>query len=75
MTGQTADRYGIPERGYIRPGYKADLTVLDLKRMKVDEKKPDFRPEGIVHVFVNGQPVLRDGKYLGGRAGRVVLKR
>ena len=75
MTGQTADRYGIPERGYLRPGYKADITVLDLAHLKVNEAKPDFRPEGIVHVYINGSPVLQDGRYLGGTAGQVVLKR
>lgn len=75
MTGATADRYKIPERGYLRPGFKADLTVLDLNRMKVEEQKPDFRPEGIVHVYVNGHAVLENGSYVGGRAGEVVLKR
>ena len=75
MTGATADRYRIPERGYLKPGCKADLTVLDLKKLKVDEKKPDFRPEGIVHVYVNGKAVLENGSYLGGRAGEVVLKK
>ena len=75
MTGATADRYKIPERGYLRPGFKADLTVLDLDRMKVDEKKPNFQPEGIVHVYVNGHAVLENGSYVGGRAGEVVLKR
>ena len=75
MTGLTADRYKIPERGYIRPGFKADLTVLDLDNIKVDESKPDFRPEGIVHVYVNGRPVLRDGNYIGGRYGKVLLKK
>ena len=74
MTGQTADRYGIPERGYIKPGYKADLTVIDLSHMKVNESRPDFRPEGIVHVYINGKPVLQDGSYLGGKAGKVLLK-
>ncbi len=74
MTGQTADRYGIPERGYLRPGYKADLTVLDLEHLKVNEAKPDFRPEGIVHVYINGEAVLRDSRYIGGRVGEVVLK-
>ena len=74
MTGQTADRYGIPERGYIKPGYKADLTVIDLSHMKVNESRPDFRPEGIVHVYINGKPVLQDGCYLGGKAGKVLLK-
>jgi N-acyl-D-amino-acid deacylase len=43
--------------------------------MKVDETKPDFRPEGIVHVYVNGHAVLEDGRYTGGRAGKVVLKK
>ncbi len=43
--------------------------------MKVDESKPDFRPEGIVHVYVNGHPVMQDGSYCGGKAGKVVLKK
>lgn len=75
MTGATADRYQIPRRGYLKPGCKADITVLDLDAMRVDESRPDFRPTGVVHVFVNGQPVLENGSYVGGRAGEVVLKR
>ena len=74
MTGATADRYRIPERGYLRPGYKADLTVLDLENLRVNEKQPDFKPGGIVHVYVNGHPVLENGSFLGGCAGEVVLK-
>ena len=73
MTGLTADRYQIPERGYLRPGYKADITVIDLDNMKVNEEINDFRPEGIVHVYVNGHPVLENREYIGGRAGEVVL--
>ena len=75
MTGATADRYGIPERGYLKPGYKADLTVLDPAALKVDESKPDFRPGGIAYVYVNGRAVLEDGVYRGGAVGEVVLKR
>ena len=75
MTGATADRFGIPERGYLKAGYKADLTVIDPRALRVDEKKPDTRPGGIVHVYVNGTPVLENGQYLGGRAGEVVLKK
>ena len=74
MTGATADRYRIPERGFLRPGYKADLTVLDLENLRVNEKQPDFKPGGIVHVYVNGHPVLENGSFLGGCAGEVVLK-
>ena len=75
MTGATADRYGIPERGYLKPGYKADLTILDPKALRVDEKKPDAKPGGIIHVYVNGRAVLENGAYLGGKAGQIVLKR
>ncbi len=74
MTGLTADRYKIPERGYLKPGYKADITVIDLDNMKVNEDKPDFRPEGIAYVYVNGKAVLENGEYTGGRSGEVVLK-
>ena len=75
MTGATADRYGIPQRGYLKPGCKADVTVLNIGTTRVDEKKPDARPTGIEYVFVNGQPVLENGSYVGGRAGKLVLKR
>ena len=75
MTGATADRYRIPERGYLRPGCKADVTVLDLDALSVDESRPDARPGGIVHVFVNGRAVIEDGVYRGGTAGEVVLKK
>ena len=74
MTGATADRYRIPERGYLRPGYKADLTIIDPEKLCVDEKKPDFTPGGIEYVYVNGRAVLEQGRYVGGRAGEVVLK-
>ena len=75
MTGATADRYKIPDRGYLRAGLKADLTVLDMDALRVDERKPDFRPAGIVHVYVNGHPVLENGEYTGGCAGKVLLKK
>ena len=75
MTGATADRYRIPERGYLRPGYKADLTIIDPEKLSVDEKKPDARPGGIAYVYVNGRAVLENGVYVGGKAGEVVLKK
>ena len=53
----------------------ADLTVLQLDSLSVNEKKPDTKPDGIVSVYINGQAVLENGSYLGGCAGRVVLKR
>ena len=62
MTGATADRFQLPERGYIRPGYFADLTVFneDAIRAAVPDQKKAF---GVEKVFVNGRLVL-DGDTL-----------
>lgn len=74
MTGATADRFEIPKRGYLKPGYYADITVIDPNTLRVDEKRPDFTPGGIRHVLVNGIPIILDGNYIGGTHGKVVLK-
>ena len=75
MTGATADRFGIKDRGYLKAGYKADITVLDPEKLSVNEKVPDAKPGGVMHVYVNGRAVVENGEYLGGTAGEVILKR
>lgn len=74
MTGATVDRYNIPERGYLKEGYKADITIIDYDHMEVNESIPDAKPKGIVQVIINGQTVLENGEYLGGKAGEVILR-
>ena len=74
MTGATADRFKIPLRGYIKEGYKADISIINVDEMKVDESKPDTTPTGINYVLINGKLVLENDKYCGGRNGEVVLK-
>ena len=62
MTGATAERFGIRDRGYIRVGCFADLTVFsedELKSATPDQKK-SF---GIHKVWINGKAVL-DGEAL-----------
>ena len=57
MTGATADRFNLCDRGYIRSGYYADLTVFceeELKKATPDQKK-SF---GIHRVWINGKAVL-----------------
>jgi N-acyl-D-amino-acid deacylase len=66
MTGATAERFSLQERGYIRPGYFADLTAFsedELKKATPDQKK-SF---GICKVWINGTPVL-DGEALDNKA-------
>lgn len=75
MTGATADRFKISERGYLREGYKADLTLINAKKLSVNQNVPDAQPGGIAYVYVNGKAAIRDGEYLGGKNGCVVLKK
>ena len=62
MTGAVADRFSIKERGYIKPGYYADLTIFD--ETKLRESEPDVEAAfGIEKVYINGISVL-DGTNL-----------
>ena len=60
MTGAVADRFSIPDRGYVRPGYFADLTVFDEAEMAAATPDQE-RSFGIKRVFINGKEVLSDG--------------
>lgn len=62
MTGAVADRFMLPERGYLKAGYYADLTVFDEAALLAAQ--PD-QPHsfGIEKVFINGRLVL-DGDAL-----------
>ena len=57
MTGATAERFNLRERGYIRPGYYADLTVFCEEELKnaIPNQKKSF---GIHRVWINGKAVL-----------------
>ncbi len=60
MTGATADRFQLADRGYLRPGCFADLTVFDEDELRA--ATPDQEKSfGIRRVYINGHPVLADG--------------
>ena len=68
MTGAVADRFSIKERGYIKPGYYADLTVFDEAELR-DVKPDQDKSFGIEQVYINGIKVL-DGDMLDAEAIR-----
>lgn len=75
MTGLPATVLGIKDRGFIRPGMEADLTVFDPERV---EDRATFtnsavKPLGICHVLVSGQLTLKHGEQTEARAGKVLL--
>lgn len=61
MSGAVADRFQLPDRGYLKPGCFADLTVFDEEALRSAE--PDQEKSfGIEQVFVNGRLVYSDGR-------------
>ncbi len=74
MTSLPAMRLGLPDRGIIRPGAKADLVLFDPQRVRDEAtfENPHQYAVGIALVVVNGQVVF-DGKAMtGDRPGRVL---
>ena len=76
MTSAPANRLGLRDRGLLREGYKADITVFDPVRVvdKATFTEPHQYAEGIEYVLVNGVPIIEQGGYTGRYPGRVLRK-
>jgi hypothetical protein len=74
MTGMPARRLGLTDRGLLRPGMKADVVVFDPRTVldRSTAERPQARPAGIEHVFVNGVAVVDAGRPTTARPGRVL---
>jgi len=74
MTSLPASRAGLHNRGLIRPGFAADLVLLNIEALQdnSDYANPRQAPAGIDMVWVNGQIVVEEGKINGVRAGEVI---
>ena len=76
MTSLPAQAVGIPDRGRIAPGMRADLCVFDPER--IAHMATYFEPRqycvGIDYVLVNGQIALEHGRFSGALAGQVLTR-
>jgi dihydroorotase/N-acyl-D-amino-acid deacylase len=72
MTSKAAGRVHLHERGLLRPGMMADITVFDAAAIRdvstFDD--PKHYAVGVRHVFVNGARVVADGAITAERPGR-----
>ena len=79
----TAKAVGLNDRGILAPGYKADINIVDLKKMQLRKPEVHFDlpaggrrlmqyAEGYVATIVNGVPIYLDGESTGARPGRLV---
>jgi dihydroorotase/N-acyl-D-amino-acid deacylase len=76
FTSRPAARVRLTDRGILRPGLVADVTVFDPATIRdvATFENPNHYSVGVKHVFVNGRPVLIDGKMTGERPGRALTK-
>ena len=76
MTGLTARTFGLKDRGVLKSGMAADITIFDAD--DIDEgatfAKPIQPAKGIDTVIVNGAIVWRDGQPAGARPGKVLRR-
>jgi N-acyl-D-amino-acid deacylase len=76
MTSFPAQRLGIQDRGVLRDGMNADITVFDPNSVRAPATRtnPKQFPIGIEYVIVNGVPVIDGGRHTGALPGRAVRK-
>ena len=74
LTSLPASNLKLRDRGRLAEGAYADVVVFDPGTIRdhATYDAPRSYATGVVHVFVNGRQVLRDGEHTGALPGRVV---
>ena len=74
MTSWPATRYRLNDRGLIKEGCWADVTIFDYDKIqdRATYEQPLLTPVGIDYVLVNGQVVVDQGKHTGAKPGIVL---
>lgn len=74
LTGLPATNLKLVDRGFLQPGYFADVVVFDPATIQdhATFEQPHQYATGVQHVWVNGTQVLRDGAHTGEMPGRFV---
>jgi N-acyl-D-amino-acid deacylase len=76
MTALPAQTFGLKGKGLLKEGFDADIVVFDPETIidRATYEEPNRGPDGIDHVFVNGQPAAEKGRILGATSGRVLRR-
>jgi N-acyl-D-aspartate/D-glutamate deacylase len=83
QTRETAEHYGLLDRGLVRPGLRADLNVIDLDGLKVDPPRMAWDlptgarrfvqgSEGYHWTICRGEVVREDDEFTGAHPGRLL---
>ena len=76
MTSEPCRRMGLADRGWIRPGFAADIVLFDPDRIRdtATYEEPIRYPAGLHMVLVNGIVAVESGEHTGARAGRILRR-
>jgi N-acyl-D-amino-acid deacylase len=76
MTGMPASTLKLADRGTLRAGSRADITIFDADSVadRATFQDPHQYPAGIPYVIVNGTLAVDAGRFTGSRAGRVLRR-
>ncbi|MER5869407.1 D-aminoacylase [Streptomyces sp. NPDC002044] len=74
LAGRPAARLRLPDRGLVREGFRADLVLFDPATVAAGStyERPRVLPTGIPYVFIDGRPVIHEGRRTDVLAGRSV---
>jgi len=74
LSGFPAENLGILNRGLLKKGYFADIVIFDPQKVQdhATFNQPLQYASGVVHVFVNGEQVIKNGNHLGVFPGRFI---
>ena len=74
LTTLPAENLRLEKRGALKTGYFADVVIFDPAKVQdhATYEKPHQYSTGVLHVFVNGKQVLKNGEHTGAKPGRVV---
>jgi N-acyl-D-aspartate/D-glutamate deacylase len=74
MTSMNADKLGIVDRGRLKEGFAADVTIFDQDRVidRATFEQPHQFPVGIEYVIVNGVVTVDNERHTGALAGQVI---
>ncbi len=74
LSALPAENLGLKKRGALKMGYFADIVIFDPLIIKdhASYDKPHQFSTGVLHVFVNGVQVLKDGEHTNKRPGRFI---
>jgi N-acyl-D-aspartate/D-glutamate deacylase len=77
MTSFPAQKLGLKNRGLLKEGFWADITIFDPDKIKDNAtyENPRLHSEGIEFVFVNGVLAYNRGNFTGAKSGKPLSRR